>query len=70
MVQWLETPAALPRDLDSQHSHGDEQLPVTPVSGSPMPSSGLSRHQAHEWYTYMHAGIHTYTHPLVGFIVR
>lgn len=44
----------------SQHTHSSSQLPVTPVLEGPVSSSSIYGHQAHAWYTYMHAGKHTY----------
>lgn len=46
--------------FSSQHAHGGSQPPVTPVSGDPMPSSGLLRPQTCIWYTYRYAFKHPY----------
>lgn len=63
MGQWLRAIDAFFREhmFSSQHSHGGSQLPITLVSGDPVPSSGLIRYQKHRWYTYTHASKHTHT---------
>lgn len=38
------------------HPHGASQPSVTPVLDDLMPFSGLYRHQACMWYTYILAG--------------
>ena len=37
------------------------QSSVTPILQDPTPFSGLHRHQAHVWYTYIHSSKHPYT---------
>lgn len=41
--------------FDSQPSDGGSQPPITPVLGDLMSSSGVQRHQACTWCTYIHA---------------
>lgn len=48
--------------FDSQHSHGDPQPSLIPISETPKPSSDFHGHQVHMWYTYIHHTGKTFTH--------
>lgn len=53
-------------EFNSQHWHGSSQPSETLVPGD-LPSSGLTGHQVHKWYTDMHADeIHTHASALQG----
>ena len=56
-AQYLTVIAAFPEDPNSSLSVLDSQLTdtVTPKLEDLPPSSDLCRHQAHIWYTYIHA---------------
>lgn len=64
MGQWLRAIDAFFREhmFSSQHSHGGSQPPITPVSGDPVPSSGLISYQKHRWYIHTHTRKQTHTH--------
>lgn len=58
ITQQLRTWAVLLKDPDPIPSihRANSHLPVTPVQGDPISSSGLCQHQACMWYTDIHAG--------------
>lgn len=56
MVHWLGILDVLANGMgfSSQHSYGDSQLPIIPVSGDMIPSSGVLGHHNHVAHlTYM-----------------
>lgn len=62
MAKQLRALASLTEALCSIPStHSGSQLPVTPVLEDPTPFSGRCGHQAHKWYTDIHAGINSHT---------